>query len=76
MIEDYEYDIYIPEIKLLIEYDGMYWHEKSNRMKREMKKEQFAKEMGYNFLRIKEIKEKKNYIKDGIIYTYYNKGRD
>ena len=46
-----ELDIYIPSIKLAIEYDGEAWH-KNNTIKREERKYQLCKENGIKLIRL------------------------
>ena len=48
-----ELDIYIPSIKLGIEYDGMAWH-KADKLPREQKKYRICKENGIRLLRLME----------------------
>lgn len=48
-----ELDIYIPSIKLAIEYDGKAWH-KAEKLDRERKKYQICQEHGIKLLRLKE----------------------
>ena len=48
-----ELDIYIPSIKLAIEYDGVAWH-KADKLKREIKKYQICQKHGIKLLRLKE----------------------
>ena len=48
-----ELDIYIPSIKLAIEYDGEAWHKK-NTIKREERKYQLCKENGIKLIRLRE----------------------
>ena len=48
-----ELDIYIPSIKLAIEYDGEAWHKK-NTLKREEKKYQLCKENEIKLIRLRE----------------------
>lgn len=48
-----ELDIYIPSIKLGIEYDGMAWH-KADKRSRETKKYRICKENGIKLLRLME----------------------
>ena len=50
--ENTEIDIYIPEIKCGIEYDGAAWH--SSSYKKEVKKYKKAKELGIFLIRIRE----------------------
>jgi len=49
-----ELDIYIPSIRLAIEYDGAYWHSNEKSRIRENAKFDRCKELGINLLRIKE----------------------
>ena len=48
-----ELDIYIPSMKLGIEYDGMAWH-KADKLSREKKKYRICKENGIRLLRLME----------------------
>ena len=48
-----ELDIYIPSIKLAIEYDGVFWH-KSDKIKREQLKYQICQKNGIRLIRVKE----------------------
>ena len=50
-----ELDIYIPSIKLAIEYDGIAWH-KETKLAREQKKYQICKSQGIYLIRLKEKK--------------------
>ncbi len=54
-----EIDIYIPSIKLAIEYDGEAWH-KENTLERERKKYQICKANGIKLLRLQEKPPKEN----------------
>ena len=49
-IDGFEYDVYIPSIKLCIEYDGEYYH--TGREARDMMKGQRAAKLGLHFIRI------------------------
>lgn len=50
-----ELDIYIPDIRLGIEYDGVYWHHKNHSSKeREKRKFEICKANGIKLLRIRE----------------------
>ena len=49
----FEIDIYIPDINLGIEYDGIAWH-KENKYEREQRKYLLCKEAGIHLLRVKE----------------------
>ena len=48
-----ELDIYIPSIKLAIEYDGEAWH-RADKIEREIKKYRICQENGIKLLRLKE----------------------
>ncbi len=68
----YILDIYIPDYKFIIEYDGWYFHLDEKAKKREAKKDQILKENGFEILRIKEAKEDLNQIKiKGNVVTYH-----
>ena len=49
-----EFDVYIPELKVAIEYDGCNWHKTEEEHKREVKKYKISKENGIHLIRIKE----------------------
>ena len=63
-IDGYFYDSYIPEKKLIVEFDGDYWHPKTiqdcvnSRLKRQWNidryKDDLAKKNGYEIIRIRE----------------------
>lgn len=55
----YEIDIYIPEIKLGIEYDGIYYHNTKEARKKEVEKEKLLKSKGIEIIRVKESKANK-----------------
>lgn len=74
----YEYDIVIPELKLCMEYSGMYWHK--DKLDRDKIKEAYCKSKGINFLQIYvhngELLEQDIYTKEKIVYqTESNKSR-
>tara|TARA_B100001057_G_C22801986_1_gene931866 strand:+ start:155 stop:1747 length:1593 start_codon:yes stop_codon:yes gene_type:complete len=45
-------DIVIPEVNLIVEYDGSYWHK--DREKRDLEKNHYFEGLGYKVLRIRE----------------------
>lgn len=49
-----EFDVYIPELKVAIEYDGCNWHKTEEEHKREVKKYKFCKKHDIHLIRIKE----------------------
>lgn len=52
-----ELDIYIKDINLGIEYDGVYWHNIDGVQEREAKKDAACKALGIRLLRVKEARE-------------------
>lgn len=52
-----EVDIYVPEINLAIEYDGIYRHGNSSKIKKDEEKEIFLRERKVDFLRVRENPE-------------------
>ena len=60
--QSYEYDIYIADIDLYIEYSGAYWHK--DRLSRDKEKEAYCKGIGANFLQIYAYQEYCNEVKD------------
>lgn len=48
------YDFYIPNLNLLIEFDGIYWHSSEKVKKRDKEKTEYAEKNNYNLLRIDE----------------------
>ena len=53
-----EFDIYIPSLRLVIEYDGGFWHKKENSQKKEFKKYDLCKKNGLILVRIREPEDK------------------
>lgn len=49
-----EVDIFIPEINLAIEYDGIYYHEKDKRIENDIEKNKFLEKQCIPLLRIRE----------------------
>lgn len=68
-IDDLEYDIYIKDIDLLIEYDGIYWHRIfKNKEERESMKLKLAQKRGIDFIRVFETENNdKSTMKKGVI---------
>ena len=52
-----EFDIYIPELKVAIEYDGSQWHKTDSQHKKEIRKYEFCKKYGIYLIRVKEHSE-------------------
>ena len=65
VLESMEIDIYIPSLKIGIEYDGKHWHNNRTSLKRELKKYELCKDHGITLIRIKE-----NYTTSEIIADY------
>lgn len=49
-----EFDIFIPSLNILIEYDGNYWHEFKNKINRDLYKNQYAIKNNFKLIRIRE----------------------
>ena len=45
-------DIFIPSIKLVVEYDGSFWH--SNKQKKDLEKSEILTNEGYNLIRLRQ----------------------
>jgi len=56
----YLYDFAITTLKLLIEFDGDYWHNMPGAKERDEQKQKFAEEIGYKVIRVKEGEYYKN----------------
>lgn len=50
-------DIYIPELNLIIEFDGCYWHR--NSLERDKEKTRLLRQQGINIIRVREFPLKK-----------------
>ena len=51
---NFELDIYIPELKIAVEYDGYIWHSKEENLKRDINKNLLCKNSGITLIRIRE----------------------
>ena len=51
-LEGFEYDVYIESEKVLIEYDGSYWH--ADKTEQDMRKTVSALQQGYRIIRVRE----------------------
>lgn len=68
-----ELDIFIPEIKMGIEFDGANWHKTNDEYLREKKKYDICKNNGITLIRIKEKTDNKwEDVADGIYYVSKN----
>ena len=70
-----EIDIYVPALKIGIEYDGVYYHSGQAAEEREKRKDKVCEENGIDLLRVKEVRKKENIplISDKIFYRYVEK---
>lgn len=66
----YEIDIFIPQYKIGIEYDGMFYHNSEKRRKRDEEKDTFLNQEGIRLIRIKESNQER--CEDNIIYCKYD----
>ena len=57
-IKGYELDIYLEDYSIGIEYDGLFFHSKTENEKREQRKNEFYKKQGIKIIHIKENKKK------------------
>lgn len=75
-----EIDIFIPSLKIGIEYDGVYYH-KSEKKEAEERKDKYITSKGIEIYRVKEVNdilensnnEKIIYVKESSTYQYLNK---
>jgi hypothetical protein len=75
------YDVYIPELNLLVEIDGEYWHLRKNQLHKDVLKTKFAKKLGFNLLRLSSdnlnfslIVETQEYIENHSYNILYERG--
>jgi len=76
-LSKYTLDIYLPNYKIVIEYDGWYYHSSKESEKRENKKDKLLQDNNITIIRIKEKKEEMKDIvyEDNIISYHLNKGQ-
>ncbi len=67
----YELDIYIPQINVALEYDGMYYHTSKKAKMKEEEKNKYCRSKGIRLIRIKET-NKGLTDKENIIYCKYD----
>ena len=72
LINGFEIDIYIPSLKVGIEYDGMFFHSSKRSQEKEIKKNTFCQDNCIRLIRVKESDFEK--IEDDLIYTIPTKG--
>lgn len=56
----YLFDFTLPSLKLIIEFDGDYWHSKPEAKERDAQKQKFVENLGYTMIRVKEGEYIKN----------------
>lgn len=56
-IDGFEFDVYIPSLKVAVEYDGSYFHNSTNRIMKDNLKNEFAEKHGINLYRVIDSKE-------------------
>ncbi|GAE28370.1 hypothetical protein JCM9140_4590 [Halalkalibacter wakoensis JCM 9140] len=49
----YEYDVFIPSLRLAIEYDGLFYHSKKSQVIRDEKKNRYAKDNHFTLIRVR-----------------------
>ena len=64
----FNFDIYIPSLKAVVEYDGMFWHAKECTVKRDQRKDYYCKKQGWRIIRVKES-DKINKVDGNKIYA-------
>ena len=64
----FNFDIFIPSLKYVIEYDGMFWHAKEETAKRDKRKDKYCKKKGWHIIRVKEA-DKINKVEGNHIYA-------
>lgn len=71
-LDGHEIDIYIPSLKIGIEYDGIRYHSSDKSIEKEKKKNKFLNEKGIRLIRIKEIEPRKtSYVNGDVIFYSY-----
>lgn len=67
-----EIDVYLPELKIGIEYDGFYYHTNQRTIQKEQQKDQYCLQSGITLIRIKEVKDSKIIKREqNIIYCHH-----
>ena len=60
-------DAYIPELNLVIECDGNYWHSREDNQKKDKRKNLFLKEHGFDLLRLTETEIKSGEFRERMV---------
>lgn len=71
-IDEFEVDIYLPDLKIGIEYDGVFYHSSEKAKAKELRKNSYLGALGIKLIRIKEIARKQKTYMEGntIFYSY------
>ena len=64
----FNFDIFIPSLKSVIEYDGMFWHAKEETAKRDKHKDKYCNKKKWRIIRVKEA-DKINKVEGNRIYA-------
>lgn len=67
-IGGFEFDAYLKEKNVVIEYDGQWWHSRKDTKLMDLKKDKYCEENGIRLLRVKET-ERTDKVENGIIYA-------
>lgn len=70
IINGFEVDIFLPELNVGIEYDGIYFHNRAYAFLKESKKDSALSKKGIKVFRVKEIRAKTNSYVDGNVLYY------
>ena len=68
-LDKHEVDIYIPDLQIGIEYDGVYWHSSENKNRIDDEKDKYLQENNIKLIRVKEA-DYYSKSDDIIIYQY------
>lgn len=68
--ENREIDIYLPDFKIGIEYDGMYFHDEASNKGKDINKNKFFRDKGIEIIRVREAPLEKLEEKDIIVDVY------
>lgn len=60
MFNKFLVDILIPDKKIIIQWDGVYWHSKPKRVLLDKSQDAYLKKCGYKVLRITDVEMKNN----------------
>ncbi|MGA6841353.1 zinc-ribbon domain-containing protein [Priestia megaterium] len=74
-VKNHEIDVYIPDLRLAIEYDGYFFHKTTKALKNDKYKTDFLIKHGYNVIRIRE-KGLPNINQEGLVELIYDCNRE